>query len=102
MDASKTVVGWLFIVGWLFEESCLGLGTGTMATAAVGVVSALRLVSSGGRTVTATWMARPRWRQSASVIAGRSWDSITSRVNASGTASSAVSSTMASRYVKRR
>ena len=41
--------------------------------------------SSGGRTVTATWIGRPSRRDSASVIAGRSRDSITSRVNASGT-----------------
>ena len=38
----------------------------------------------GGRTVTATWIGRPSRRESASVIAGRSCDSMTSRVNASG------------------
>jgi hypothetical protein len=57
---------------------------------------------SGARTVTATWIGRPsRWDR-ASVIAGRSFDSITSRVNASGTATSAVSSTMARSQVSRR
>jgi len=57
---------------------------------------------SGARTVTATWIARPSRRDSASVIAGRSFDSITSRVNASGTATSAVSSTIARSHVRRR
>ena len=58
--------------------------------------------SSGGRTVTATWIGRPSRRDSASVIAGRSRDSMTSRVNASGTESSAVSSTIARSRVSRR
>ena len=58
---------------------------GATATATVGAGDALRRPSSGGRTVTATWTGRPSCRESASVIAGRSRDSMTSRVNASGT-----------------
>src|SRR5690606_37247993 len=57
---------------------------------------------SGGLSVTATWMGRPSLRESASVIAGRSFISIWSRVNASGTDNSAVSSTIARSLVARR
>ena len=47
-----------------------------MATAAVGAFSeSVRGASSGGRTVTATWTIRPRWRDNASVMCPLSWDS---------------------------
>jgi hypothetical protein len=76
---------------------------GTAGGAAGGVAGRVPAApSSGGRTVTATWIGRPSRRDSASVIEGRSRDSMTSRVNASGTDTSAVSSTIARSRVSRR
>src|SRR5690606_36963096 len=74
-------------------------GGGAVGPGAVGPGVAGR---PAGLSVTATWTVRPSLRESASVIAGRSFISIWSRVNASGTDSSAVSSTIARSRVSRR